>query len=225
MVAVRRGLAADVLNRDDPLGCQLAHHRRGFRAVVNLRATADTDDQHIGLAQQHPVLRTQLGGRAPQVGKGQAPLGPAPEGGLSEPTSAEAVMGGRDAFDLEAGQAVGAGLAQKLAAGHRGSFIQQQAAGQDDVGVDLGFRQSRCAGHGLEGVDQNLGSTALDQQGAVAVAGDRHTGAGAGRQRKSDGCGSQGADQQGHGAAGVGPNVSRLPLGPGNSPAADGRSG
>ena len=40
------------------------------------------------------------------------------------------------------GEAVGARLAQKLAFRHWSPFIQQQAAGENHIGANPGFRQS-----------------------------------------------------------------------------------
>ena len=84
LVTAFRCVAVDVLHWDDAFGVQLIHHCRGFFGGVDLAAAANADDQHIGVAQQHPVGRCELSSGGTEVGKVEAPLLPAPEGGVAK---------------------------------------------------------------------------------------------------------------------------------------------
>ena len=112
------------------------------------------------------------------MGKIQAPLLPAPQGGLTKPAPANPVVGARDPINLQAGDFVGAWVDQEFAAGHVGAFVGEPAAGQNHSGADPRFGQARRAAHRFEGIHQHAGSATLDQEGAMAVAGDTYAATG-----------------------------------------------
>ena len=124
LIAIFGGLAAYVLHRDHQPGLEIAHHFRGLIAVINLPATAHTNNQHVGAAQHHPISGAQPSGGAAQVGKLQASLLPAPEGGLTKPASAHPVVGARNPVNLQASDFVGARVEKDLAVGHVGAFVE-----------------------------------------------------------------------------------------------------
>ena len=99
-------------------------------------------------------------------------------------------MGNADPLNLQTGHPVGAGFAEPPTTGHRSSLIVQQAAGEDDIRADARFRQASGATDGTEGIEQHPGSSSLNQQGTVAIAGDPHPALGA-----SEGWGNSGGEQ------------------------------
>ena len=107
------------------------------------------------------------------MGEVEAALFPAPQGGIAKAPATEAVVGSRNALNPEAAYPVRTWAAQQPSAGHRSALIQQAAAGQDHRGTHPWFRQSGGAAHGFEWIEQHAGAPALNQQRAVAVAGDR----------------------------------------------------
>ena len=60
LITAFRCLAVHVLHRNHALWIQLIHQRRSFFGVVELAAAPYADDQHIGVAQQHPVSGREL---------------------------------------------------------------------------------------------------------------------------------------------------------------------
>ena len=192
-----------VIEKNDALGVQLIHHRRGFLGVVDLAAAAHADDQHIGVAQQHPVGGCEFSSGGTEMGKAEAPLQPAPEGGVAKAASAHAVVGIGKALQAQAINAIRPGLGQKTAAGHvAGPFIGEFGVGQNNAGRQPRFRKPRSTTHGLVRVEQHRLAAPLDQQGPLPIAADRHSTSRQGRRHEAEcqACsGGHGGTQDGHG--------------------------
>ena len=198
------------MHRDHHFRVELLHHISGFRTVVDLGATANAEDQHIRPPQQNLVFRLECCGGATEVGEVQATLLPAPNHAIAKTATAEAVMGSGKAFKAQAFDAVATRAGQKTALRHRCALIQQKAAGQHHISLDPRLFQASRTSHCFERVHQHAGATAIDQQGAMAVAGDRDP---ISQSRRGQGkCSRRRSQRQQRGTQhGCGPDQSREP--------------
>ena len=137
------------------------------------------------------------------MGKAEATLLPAPQGGVAKTASAHAVVGIGKALQAQAADPVRPRLGQKTAAGHiAGPFIGEFGVGQNNAGRQPRLGQACCTAHGLVGVEQNRLPAPLDQQGPLPIAADRHSTTRQGRRREAEcqACsGGHGGTQDGHG--------------------------
>ena len=202
MIAVGWCLTDDVLHGNHLAGVELPHQLSCFGCVKDLGAPTYTNDQHIGLTQQHTVSRADRPRGGPHMGKVETPLLPTPDGGVAEAPSLKPVVGTGEPLQLETIEAVGAGVHQETASGDASSpFIGKFGAGEDHTGLNPRFRQSSGTTHRPVRVQQHRLPSALNQQSALAIAADGHASAcaGAALQSKyqSEG-GVRGGAQDGH---------------------------
>ena len=164
MIAVGWCLTGDVLHGDHLAGVELLYECSCLGSIKNLGASAHTNDQHIRLTQQDTVSWADRPSGGPYMGKVETALLPVPDGGVTEASALNPVVGARESFQLEAIEPVGAWVHQEPPSGDVSSpFIGKFGTGKNHTGLNSWFRQSSCTTHSPVRIQKNRLPSALNQ--------------------------------------------------------------